>query len=646
MGEFAGKSARTDMNPNGRAADTTAPMVGKRTLTEQAYAGMSQPIQQKPQAGAPATGAPAAGAQPAADLGAAGPPAVELGDQEIGTQTFHEAMVWNLETIEANVVARVEGDPSVQLVAAPGRIFPSRELANPDAKENKFRLVFSPTKRGPTTATLHVLLNWRAGAHKPVELAIPIKGAAHAAGTPTLDEEAAQAARRAQQQRESMERSSDEKRREAREDEDWKTHRVHGDEHSREALEAATVGARIALDNLFQNRVAGVEAAKSEAERYVQARPRHEESLLASLAMAGLEIATAGIAGAIAKRLEGPLEKLLTTVTQPHHNLAGAAIAAGKDVPAKHVVALLTDGIKQGVKTIEKGLHQANAREHGAQKRAATGDTGHKGIPPLSADPMIEFFTSEKIALSSDHAVEAHRVSLRTKNELAPLLDLPGDAPRNAVRAMDKVTEEIAGMNQDKEAAALQAQASAVHWMRYLAQASLGAVSPQTAAAEGKHLDPHGLPLTDMSNANARPASGLIDLVFAASAGHPETPATLRSVFVQGVSNLIAQRLVQQSLLDAGLAVRAQGTPADGDASLPVTVTRDEAGNITYSDQTRPPGVPGASWLARKAGDLHGGPSAELRGARKLIEEELMSKPVPSGLIATDSTDGAPNDGR
>jgi hypothetical protein len=640
MGEFAGKNSRTDMNSS-RATGTTQPTVGKRTLVEQAYAGMPQPMQARN-----TTGAPAPGAQPAANPGAVGPSVVELGDQEIGTQTFHEALVWNLETIEANVVARVDGDAAVQLVAAPGRIFPSRELANADAKEIKFRLVFSPTKRGRISATLRVQLDWRADARKPLELAIPVRGAAHATGTPTIDETVAQEEHLAQQQREAMERSSDEKRREAREDEDWKTHRVHGDEHSREALEAATVGARIALDSLFQNRIAGVETAKDEAKNYVQGHPRHEESLLASLAMAGLEIATAGIAGAIAKRLEGPLEKLLTTVTQPHLNPARVAVAESTDVPAKHVVALLLDGIKQSVKTIEKGIHQANAGEHGTQGRAAAGETERSGIPPLSADPLIAFFGSEKIALSSDHAVQAHRVSIRTKDELAPLLDLPGDAPRNAVRAMDKVTEEITSMNQDKEAAALQAQASALHWMRYLAQASLGAIYPQAAAAGTKNLDSHGRPLSDMSNVNIRPASGLIDLLFAASAAHPETPATLRSVFVQGVSNVMARRLVQQSLLDAGLAVRAHGTPADGDASLPVTVTRDEAGNIDYADQTRPPGVPGASWLARKAGDLHGGRSAELRGARKLVEEELMSKPVPSALIATDSTDGIPNDGR
>lgn len=640
MGEVAGKSPRTDMHPIGRSVNTTVPMVGKRTLTDQAYASMPQ---RQP---GPPTGVPATGVQPAPNPGAAGPPVVELGDQELGTQTFHEATVWNLETIEANVVARVEGDPSVQLVAAPGRIFPSRELRNADAQENKFRLVFSPTKRGPIAATLRVLLDWRAGAHKPLELAIPINGAAHAAGTPTLDEEAAQEVGRAQQEREAMERSSDEKRREAREDEDWKAHRVHGDEHSRGALEAATEGARIALDSLFENRTTGVVTAKSEAEKYGAARPRHEESLLASLAMAGLELATSSIAGVIAKRLEGPLERLLTTITQPHHDLVGAEIPSGKDVPAKLVVSVITDGIKQGVKAIEKGLLQPSAGMHGTQKAATAGDAERGRLPLLSADPMIAFFASERIALSSDHAVEAHRVSLRTKDELAPLLDLPGDAPRNAVRAMDKITEEITGMNQDKEATTLQAQASALHWIRYLAQASLGAVSPQAAAAEGKHLDPHVQPLTDLSNANVRPASGLVDLVFAASAAHPETPAMVRSVFIQGVSNALAQRLAAEPLLDAGLAVRARGTPADGDASMPVIVTRDEAGNITYSDQTRPPGVPGASWLARKAGDLHGGPSADLRGARKLVEEELMSKSIPPVLIATDSTDGTPNDGR
>lgn len=578
-----------------------------------------------------------AAGQPWVDVGAAGPQKVDVGDQEIGSQTFHEAIVWNTETVEANVSARVDGNPAIQLISAPDRIFPSRDGVDPS---NKIRLVFSPTAKGRVSGTLRVDLSWRAGARAPAQLVIPIEGAAHAPGSQTLAEEQAAQRQQEQQQGEAAERDAQQKRREAREDEDWKTHRTHGDQQSRDALDTATAGAQIALHSLFENRRTGVDVAWEDAKQYVKAQPRHEESLLESLAMAGLEIATAGIAGAVAKRLEGPLEKILTAVTQAHSTPKGEAIAASTVAPAKYVVALITDGMKQGIKSVGKGMqpgHSAGA--------AATHHAEQDGAGPLSENPMTGFFGSERVVLNGDHAVEAHRLSARTKAELAPMLDSPGEAPRNAVRAMDKITDEITAMNQGQEAAVLQAQASALHWVRYLAQASLGSVSPETAQAAGKRTDAHGQALTDTTEMSTRGTSGLVDVTFAASVAHPENPATVRGVFVQGVSNAIAHRLARQSLMDAGVAVRARGTPSDGDASMPVMVTRDEAGNLTYSDQTHPPGAAGASWLARKAGDLHGGPSAELRGARKLMEDDLMNKRIPESLITTDSADGTGSKG-
>jgi hypothetical protein len=133
----------------------------------------------------------------------------------------------------------------------------------------------------------------------------------------------------------------------------------------------------------------------------------------------------------------------------------------------------------------------------------------------------------------------------------------------------------------------------------------------------------------------------LVDVEFAASAAHPTVPATVRRVFVKGTSNTLARRLAQQPLLETQLAVRAHGVSSDGDAVLPLTVVRDEAGNITYTDGTGAPGIP-ARWFARKAGEVNGGASAELRGARKLIEDEIMREPIASHLISTDSSDMPP----
>src|SRR6185295_900071 len=92
-----GSGSLTSAGVGGTSPSTTHPTAGKRTQVEQANFGAAPAVQQK------AGSAAATAAQPSANAGAVGPPAIEIGDQEIGTQTFHEAIVWNTETIEANV---------------------------------------------------------------------------------------------------------------------------------------------------------------------------------------------------------------------------------------------------------------------------------------------------------------------------------------------------------------------------------------------------------------------------------------------------------------------------------------------------------------------------------------------------------------
>jgi hypothetical protein len=65
---------------------------------------------------------------------------------------------------------------------------------------------------------------------------------------------------------------------------------------------------------------------------------------------------------------------------------------------------------------------------------------------------------------------------------------------------------------------------------------------------------------------------------------------------------------------------------------------RDEAGNVRYSDETGAPGMPG-NWFARKAGEPNGGPDAAARGARKLMDEDILSARIERDSIQTDSSD-------
>ncbi|HEX4450513.1 MAG TPA: hypothetical protein VH143_06555, partial [Kofleriaceae bacterium] len=221
--------------------------------------------------------------------------------------------------------------------------------------------------------------------------------------------------------------------------------------------------------------------------------------------------------------------------------------------------------------------------------------------------------------------------------------------PRPAVNAMRSIAKGFDELNADRRAMKEQAQASALHWIQYVAQASIGSVSADAVRAD------HGRTagqetLTNVARANAAPTThgdpaklaGLVDLEFVASSARPQEPAMLRRVFVQGVSNAIAQRLANgPSLLATGLAVRAHGVSREGDAVLPVTVVRDEGGNLRYTDDSGAAGMPGPRWLARKAGATRDSIDDEMRGARILMEDELMANRVPVTAIATDSNDNA-----
>jgi hypothetical protein len=172
--------------------------------------------------------------------GAVGPPRLDLGDHEIGSQSFHEAVVWNTETIEANVTSRVEGHPVFQLVSAPSRIWPSREGIDPN---NKFRVVFSPTTKGRVSGALRVNLRWRNDAYAPVELLIPIEGVAHATGAPSLAEEAADQRADLDAERQRADQAAAAKKQQDADDRRWNEHKQHGNGADRAELARATTNA-------------------------------------------------------------------------------------------------------------------------------------------------------------------------------------------------------------------------------------------------------------------------------------------------------------------------------------------------------------------------------------------------------------------
>ena len=167
-----------------------------------------------------------------------------------------------------------------------------------------------------------------------------------------------------------------------------------------------------------------------------------------------------------------------------------------------------------------------------------------------------------------------------------------------------------------------------INWIRYVAQSSLGSVSANEARRTDMRTDGEHA-LTNIDHAVAAPSEhytpsrpdGLVDIRFAANLHDPTAPAKVVTASLFGVSHAIADRVGRHPLLGQALAVRVTGTSSESDAVVPVTVVRDEAGNVRYEDASS------TGWLARKGGSFAHKASAELRGATKLMEE-LTSAPL------------------
>lgn len=138
--------------------------------------------------------------------------------------------------------------------------------------------------------------------------------------------------------------------------------------------------------------------------------------------------------------------------------------------------------------------------------------------------------------------------------------------------------------------------------------------------------------LSNIGHANVAPGSetlkafdGLIELTFRASANRPRARAELISAKVAGVTPQTLAALANRPLLDAELPIRASGIPTT-DASSPLTVVRDERGNIVFNDSVGQGNQP-AHWFEKKGG---GDPEV---GAR-LVLTEIAAEPLGSKLEA------------
>jgi hypothetical protein len=317
------------------------------------------------------------------------------------------------------------------------------------------------------------------------------------------------------------------------------------------------------------------------------------------------------IAGAMKSLLEAPGYE--TTPLMPFDK--GPVYGPVYEKPTKMspaITQLVTEMVKKGLRSGSE-----------AAIKKMQGDPGAKGSGHSVADDQdaaAMFISTQTKAVLGDFHREAGDASRDLFNAL--MVTTMKTDPNAAIRVMKAATD---GVQKEKlSVQEMQLQATFQHWASYVAQSALGSVERPGAA-----------PVIDMTAANVtagehaanRPAGedhalatfdGLVDLAFEI-ATRPQEPVRLISAKISGVRNAVADALVLNGKLRPGVAVRAYA------AGAPITIVRDEAGQITFTDHM---GLAGEreSWLSRKAGHIRPSVEAQRKGARMLLDELLASE--------------------
>ncbi|MBA3460822.1 MAG: hypothetical protein H0T46_12715 [Deltaproteobacteria bacterium] len=556
-------------------------------------------------------------------------PAIEVGDLALGKHVTVEVPLFNMDPgADAVLSTYLVGPPSLRLLSAPQRLWRSQGLNDPS---KVIRLEFRPTEVGRVRGKVSIDAAWPAGNRPNEHLEIPIVGGAHLPDDPTLDEQdarkAAEQRRREAEKKDEGDRATTDKMiaQELAEDRDYHSgHLIR--------LDGQRIRAQTSLESLYKARHDSIDAAAGYIGEFVRVLPPHQTSIAEDLARFALDLATVTIAGGVAKRLEPAVRRLLGTTGMAAHTIhqGSRKIAEEAGSAAEPVVTAVADGIKHGVKSGGKVVAGKVApQETGAGEPAAVG-----------SDAKTDFLSAQRDRLLTDHDAGADSVSIRIHDALLPVLR---SNPEAAIATMGSVADALAAEKPIAKTGQLQATLS--QWLRLVAQTELGSVG--ASEARGKGMATRGeSPLARMDGANQalpigeepRRHDGLVDVDFSASSRDPQVPVKINGARVLGVRQRIVEELRKLPLSALGVPVRASGHLDGGAAS--VTVTRDEAGNVAFTDNTTVPWRQ-ATWLARKAGVNQGATDAdERRGARKLFDEEIMIKTfetIPGGVKTDDA---------
>jgi hypothetical protein len=392
-------------------------------------------------------------------------------------------------------------------------------------------------------------------------------------------------------------------------------------EGKRTELDDARRAYESVIRDLFENRRTGIDEAARRIEDFRREDPPAvKPSLVASLAWSALNMVTYGMASNIAGVVKLALEKpgFETTPLMPFDK--GPVHGPRYEKPttvSPAITTLVTEMVKKGL----RGSAEAAIKE--MRGTAGTKDTkGHSAADDQDAAAM--FISAQTKAFLGDFNHQAEQSSKELFNAL--MVTTMKTDPNAAIRVMEAATRAVKA--EAMRATGMQLQATFQHWASYVAQSSLGSVERPGLA-----------PVIDMTDANVtagehaanRPAGedrafpnfdGIVDIAFeVANPARPQDPVRFISAKIRGVRNAVADTLVSNGRLKPGVAMRAYA------AGAPLTIVRDEAGQISFTDHM---GLTGErdSWLSRKAGHVRPSVEAQRKGARMLLDE-LHSSELP-----------------
>jgi hypothetical protein len=272
-----------------------------------------------------------------------------------------------------------------------------------------------------------------------------------------------------------------------------------------------------------------------------------------------------------------------------------------------------------------------------AEIKTAAASTGSDAGPSSAVDSraqQIDYFAVQSDAVA-DKQLHSELNAIELQRSLFEF-----DNPRDAGRAAEILDAATGALHAQLETARmLQVAESMKGWIHYVSHSSLGSVAADEAPRKGLKQTKDGTATAQIDHAHAtRAYDGVIELEFEADANHPGKAVHVASARLFGVANAAVESLGldKKSLRTAGLPIRARSTSAS--SPVHVSIARDEAGNVRFSDDSGAPGMP-SPWLGRRGGQGRS-ESAAQRAAKNLIEDLAGNTLTQLGVtLETDGTD-------